>query len=669
MGHLNIDLETFSDVDIGKAGLYRYAESPAFRILLCSYAVDGGEVQTLDLTAGDRLDGTELARMLFDPEITKHAFNAQFEWCCLAHYFRIWNKPDAIYWLKQWQDTQAHALYCGYPASLDAAGRALGLPQDKAKLSTGKALIRFFCTPQRPTKANGGRTFNRPEHDPGKWLLFREYNRQDVVAEMEIERRLSRWPMPEEVRKQWATDAAINARGVGVDMEMVEAAQDIDAAERDARIDEAVQISGLENPNSVSQLTAWLETENGSEVADLKKSTVKELLDDDQPDHVRRMLEIRQELSKTSNKKYAAISAAACADDRVRGVLQFYGANRTGRWAGRIVQPQNLPRTYIDADLLPLARELVKARNAEALRLIFGAVPDTLSQLIRTALVAAPGKQLIDADFSAIEARVIAWLAGESWVLDVFRTHGKIYEATASTLYGVPIDVIKKGRPEYALRQKGKAATLALGYGGGAAALITAGGLAKDTPEEELNDIKDRWRSANPAIVQFWYTCEAAAMAAVTQGRTTVIDHGISFAFEADRETGLSFMTVQLPAGRKLFYAQPHVTTNRFGRPSIAYMGLNQETKKWQALETYGGKLAENITQACARDCLAEAVERLEAAGFPVVFHVHDEVVVEKDPDPDDLEQVRRLMATPPAWAPDLPLNAEGWTNPFFKKD
>lgn len=669
MGHLNIDLETFSDVDIGKAGLYRYAESPAFRILLCSYAVDGGEVQTLDLTAGDRLDGGPLARMLFDPEITKHAFNAQFEWCCLAHAFGIWGTPTATAWLKQWQDTQAHALYCGYPASLDAAGRALGLPQDKAKLSTGKALIRYFCTPQKPTKANGGRTVNQPYHDPGKWLLFCEYNKQDVVAEMEIERRLSRWPMPPEVRQQWATDAAINARGVGVDMEMVEAAQDIDAAERDARIDEAVQISGLDNPNSVGQLTAWLEQETGTEVADLTKATVKELLGGEQPDHARRMLEIRQELSKTSNKKYAAISTAACADDRVRGVLQFYGANRTGRWAGRIVQPQNLPRTYIDADLLPLARDLVKARNANALRLIFGAVPDTLSQLIRTALVAAPGKQLIDADFSAIEARVIAWLAGESWVLDVFRTHGKIYEATASTLYGVPIDVIKKGRPEYALRQKGKAATLALGYGGGAAALITAGGLAKDTPEEELNDIKDRWRSANPAIVQFWYTCEAAAMAAVTQGRTTVIDHGISFAFEADRETGLSFMTVQLPAGRKLFYAQPHVTTNRFGRPSIAYMGLNQETKKWQALETYGGKLAENITQACARDCLAEAVDRLEAAGFPVVFHVHDEVVVEKDPDPDDLDQVRRLMATPPSWAPDLPLNAEGWTNPFFKKD
>ena len=670
MDHLNIDLETFSDVDIGKAGLYRYAESPAFRILLCSYSVNGGEVQLLDLTKGSRLDGGELAYMLFDPNVVKHAFNAQFEWCCLSHAFGLWGTGRETAWLSQWQDTQAHALYCGYPGSLEAAGRALGLPQDKAKLSTGKALIRYFCVPQKPTKANGGRTVNLPHHDPAKWELFCEYNRQDVVAEMEIERRLSRWPMPADVQQQWVTDARINARGVAVDADMVAAAQDIDAAERSARISEAVQISGLENPNSVSQLIGWMETETGTAVDNLTKATVKELLGGElESEKARRMLEIRQELSKTSNKKYDAISVAECADHRVRGILQFYGANRTGRWAGRIVQPQNLPRTYIDGDLLPMARDLVKARNVDAIRWTFGGVPDTLSQLIRTALVAAPGKHLIDADFSAIEARVIAWLAGEQWVLDVFRTHGKIYEATASTLYGVPIELIKKGNPEYALRQKGKAATLALGYGGGSAALITAGGLSKDTPEEELNDIKDRWRQANPAIVQFWYTCEAAAMAAVQTGRTSTIGHGITFAYEADRETGLSFLTIQLPVGRKLFYAQPHLTTNRFGRPSIAYMGINQETRKWIPLETYGGKLAENITQACARDCLAEAVERLEAAGYPVTFHIHDEVVVERAPEEGDLDRVRALMAQPPAWAPDLPLNAEGWTNPFFKKD
>ena len=668
MIHVNIDLETFSDVDIGKAGLYRYAESPAFRILLCAYAVNDGPVQLLDLTQGDRIEDSELMPLLFSQDAVKHAFNAQFEWCCLSHHLGLWGKPEAVQWLRQWRDTQAHALYCGFPASLEAAGRALGLPQDKAKLSTGKALIRYFCVPCAPTKSNGGRTVNLPHHDPAKWELFKEYNRQDVVAEMEIERRLSPFPLPEEVQQQWITDATINARGVAVDMDMVQAAQDIDAAERSRSIQEAVTISGLENPNSVQQLITWMEQETGEAPTDLRKATVKELLGGDLcSEKARRMLEIRQELSKTSNKKYDAIATAACADSRVRGVLQFYGANRTGRWAGRIVQPQNLPRTYIDGDLLPLARELVKARNVDALRRIYGAVPDTLSQLIRTALVAAPGRHLVDADFSAIEARVIAWLAGEQWVLNVFRTHGKIYEATASTLYGVPIELIKKGNPEYALRQKGKAATLALGYGGGSAALITAGGLSKDTPEGELNDIKDRWRSANPAIVQFWYFCEAAAMEAVQNGRSSTIPCGITFAFETNQD--LSFLTIRLPNGRKLFYANPHMTTNRFGRPSIAYMGLDQQTKRWTAQETYGGKLAENITQACARDCLAEAVERLESAGYPIVFHIHDEIVVEKPPAPDDLQQVQALMATPPSWAPDLPLKAEGWTNPFFKKD
>lgn len=448
-------------------------------------------------------------------------------------------------------------------------------------------------------------------------------------------------------------------------------ALEIDSTVREQYIREAVQLTGLENPNSVAQLAKWLQEETGEEVADLRKATVNELLDGELPgDKARRMLEIRRELGKTSTKKYNALDHAVCADGRVRGLLQFYGANRTGRWAGRIVQPQNLPRTYIDGDLLPLARDLVKRRHIDGLRVVFGSVPDTLSQLIRTAFVAAPGHTLVDADFSAIEARVVAWLAGEEWVLEVFRTHGKIYEATASQLYDVPMERIRKGNEEYALRQYGKAATLALGYGGGASALITAGHLPKETPEEELLDIRDRWRRANPAIVQFWYTVDAAAKEAVNTGRRVELwDGRLAFARECDPGNELDFMTIRLPNGRKLYYPGPHMGINRFGQPSLCYWGQNQTTKKWQELETYGGKLVENITQAAARDCLAEAVERLEYAGYHVVFHVHDEVVIDAGPGKDRLEDVVGIMRQAPAWAPGLPLNADGWVNPFFKKD
>ena len=383
------------------------------------------------------------------------------------------------------------------------------------------------------------------------------------------------------------------------------------------------------------------------------------------------MLELRQELSKTSTKKYDKILVAVGEGNRLRGLLQFYGANRTGRWSGRLVQPQNLPRTYIDLDMLPLARGLVQHRQEVGLSLVFGSVPDTLSQLIRTAFIPAEGKTFVDADFSAIEARVVAWLAGEEWVLEVFRTHGKIYEATASQLYGVPMEKIRKGNPEYALRQRGKAATLALGYGGGASALITAGQLAKDTPEEELLDIRDRWRNANQAICQFWNTVQAAAAQALETGQSVVIRNGtLVFAHECDPANNQDFLTIQLPNGRKLYYVRPHWTTDRWGRRSLGYWGLNQTTKKWMQLETYGGKLVENITQAVARDCLAESITRLEAAGYPVVFHIHDEVVIETDREPETaLKDVCRIMGTPPAWAVDLPLRAEGWTGDFFRKD
>lgn len=671
--HLSIDIETYSDVDISKAGLYKYAQSPAFDILLIAYSFDGEPVQVIDLGSGGMNSCVPLSLInaLKDPNCTKHAYNAAFEWYCLCRYFR-WNPArEGAAFLRQWRCTMLHGLYCGYTAGLDATGKALGLPQDKQKMLAGKALIKYFCVPCEPAKSNGGRRRNLPHHDPAKWDLFKQYNAQDVVTEMEIERRLSNFPVPDAVQAQWVTDQLINLRGVAIDREMVEGALDLDAAVRKDYLREATELSGLDNPNSVAQLTRWLQEETGEDVTDLKKTTVSDLLGKElSSDAARRMLRIRQELGKTSNKKYNAIETAVCDDGRVRGLLQFYGANRTGRWAGRIVQPQNLPRTYIDAEMLPLARELVEKRQRTALGLIFGSVPDTLSQLIRTALVATPGQTLVDADFSAIEARVIAWLAGEEWVLDVFRTHGKIYEATASQMFNIPLEKIKKGNPEYSYRQKGKVATLALGYQGGTGSLISMGALRNGLTEEELPDIVERWRRANPAIVQFWYTVEAAAKEAVNTGRRIELwDGRLAFARECDPVNELDFLTIRLPSGRKLYYAKPYMATNRFGRPSLGYWGMNQKTKKWEQLETYGGKLAENITQAVARDCLAEAIERLEAAGYPVVFHIHDEVVIDAPLDRADLKDVVRIMSQVPSWAEGLPLNAEGWVNEFFKKD
>lgn len=670
--HLSIDIETYSDVDIGKAGLYRYAQSPAFAILLFAYSLDGRPVRVVDLTK-ERYLPQEVLRYLFDPRCIKHAYNAAFEWYCLSRHFRL--DDNAGYppekWLPQWRCTMLHGLYCGYTAGLAATGKALGLPEDKQKLAAGKALIKYFCTPCKATKSNGGRLRNLPHHDPAKWELFQDYCRQDVVTEMEIERRLSGFPVSDTVQAQWVTDQIINLRGVGVDIELVEGALELDANVRAQYIGEAARLSGLDNPNSVAQLSKWLQDETGAEITDLRKTTVDDLLGKDLPsDAARRMLEIRQELGKTSNKKYNALAAAVCADNRVRGLLQFYGANRTGRWAGRIVQPQNLPRTYIDAALLPLARDLVKGREQDALQLIYGSVPDTLSQLIRTAFVAAPGHVLVDADFSAIEARMIAWLAGEEWVLEVFRTHGKIYEAAAAQMFGVPIDRITKGNPEYSYRQKGKVATLALGYQGGTGALVNMGALRMGIPEEDLPDIVDRWRAANPAIVQFWYSVDAAAREAVNTGRSIALwDGRLTFARECDPENELDFLTIQLPNGRKLFYAHPHMGVNHFGRPSLCYWGMNQTTKKWEVVETYGGKLAENITQAAARDCLAEAIDRLEAAGYPVVFHIHDEVVIDIENDRASLDAVERIMSQAPSWAPGLPLAADGWIGDYFTKD
>ncbi len=669
--HLSIDLETYSTVSIGAAGSYRYILDPSFEILLFAYSLDGMPVEVIDVASGQVIP-LWLKNALKNPLYIKHAYNAAFEWFALSKYLG-WLPPD------QWRDTMLHALYCGYPASLDAAGRAMGLPEDKKKLTTGKALIRYFCVPCKPSNANGNRTRNLPKHDPAKWKLFKEYNGQDVVTEMEIDRRLSAFPVPAFVQKQWETDLTMNARGVAADMEMVSGALVIGATVKSQLMAEARQLSGLDNPNSIKQLARWLTeaTDSDAEITSVTKETVATMLKQPQPANVQRMLEIRQELGKTSTKKYDALETCIADDGRVRGLLQFYGANRTGRWAGRLVQVQNLPRTYTHP--LPPARQLVKDRNIDGLRLMYGSINDTLSQLIRTAFVATPGNVLIDADFSAIEARVISWLAGQEWRLEVFRTHGKIYEASASQMFHVPIEKIKKGNPEYALRQRGKVAELALGYQGGVSAMrrMDTGHNLDDLSDDEVKGIVDRWRETNSMIRDLWNIVDSAAVTVITNGgaqtiRSETTDAVITLACELDVITGTRYMTILLPSGRKLYYPSPEIGVNRWGNPSVSYMGQNQTTKRWERVETYGGKLVENIVQAIARDCLAIAIENLEAQGLHVVFHIHDEVVIDTPAWADNdtmLDTVTKIMIKPIPWAQALPLNADGWVDKFFKKD
>ena len=662
MTHLYIDLETYSSVPIA-TGVQQYIRSPDFEILLLSYSYDGADPVCIDLAQGKQVPQWLLAA-LTDPQYIKHAYNASFEWSCLSRFMGRQLPPE------QWRCTMLHGLYAGYTAGLDATGRALGLPEDKRKLSIGKSLIRYFCVPCTPTRANGYRSRNYPHHDPEKWDLFKGYNRRDVAAEVEIERRLAAIIVPDTVQQEWITDLTINNRGVAVDMDLVHGAIAIGDTVRRSIIDEAVHISGISNPNSVAQLSDWLTQETGETVQDLRKDTVAKMLAlEYNSADVQRMLEIRQELCKTSNKKYDAIDQAVCGDGRVRGLLQFYGANRTGRWAGRLVQVQNLPRTYIKS--LDIARPLVKAHNIDAIKLIYGNVQDTLSQLIRTAFVPSPGKVFIDADFSAIEARVISWLAGEDWRLEVFRTHGKIYEASASQMFGVPIEKIKKGNPEYALRQKGKVAELALGYQGGTGALKAMGAIEMGIPEQDLPDIVCRWRDANKRIRDLWYKMDSAAVDVITHGGTVGVNN-ILLSMAWDKRYNTSYLAVRLPSGRSIYYVQPQLGINQWGNPSISYMGMDQVSKKWKRTETYGGKLVENCVQAIARDCLAQAITRLEAAGFPVVFHIHDEVVIEIEPydAPDQmLSRVISLMSQPIPWAPGLPLAADGWVGNYFRKD
>lgn len=663
--HLSIDIETRSSVDIAKAGAYKYAQSPDFQILLFAYQFGEDPVEIIDFTDGETLP-KELVPALKNPKVIKHAYNAAFEWYCL-------NRAGFETPIDQWRCTMAHGLYWGYTAGLDATGKAIGLPQDKQKLAIGKALIRYFCVPCKPTRSNGNRTWNQPWHDPEKWKLFKEYCRQDVVTEHAILARLKQFPMPEKEQKQWQMDILMNAYGVRVDTELIEGALYIDGISTQELTDEAIRLTGLLNPNSATQLVPWLNEHSRKQETDpdvfqdIQKTTVAEALEKpgDLPEEVLQMLRIRQQLGKTSIKKYVAMDTAKGEGDRVRGLTQYYGANRTGRWAGRLVQMQNLPRNYIKT--LDYARKVVKAKNYEGLRLLYGNVPDTLSQLIRTAFIPSEGNKFVVADFSAIEARVIAWLAGEQWVNEVFATHGKIYEATASQMFGVPVDRIAKGNPEYALRQKGKVATLALGYQGGTSALIAMGALQMGLTEEELPDIVHRWRQANPRIRDLWYAVENAALSVMQTAQPQAI-YGLIFALEGDLVYGQSFLTVKLPSGRKLYYPKPFLKENQFGKLALHYYTVGQQSRKWEVASTYGGKMTENIVQAVARDCLAVTLERIAAKHLQVVFHVHDEVIIDA-PMETTVDEICDLMAEPIPWAPGLILKGAGFESSYYMKD
>ena len=643
MRRLSIDIETFSDIDIQKAGAYRYAQSEQFRIMLFAYSFDGEEVQVIDLENGEEIPHFILTA-LQDKEVIKHAYNAAFEWYCL-------NRAGIKTPLDQWQCTMVHAMYLSLPAGLANTGEALGIPEDKKKSAIGKQLIRYFCVkPYKP--------------DAVKWKAFKEYNRQDVISEMEIENRLSGFPVPELEWERWRQDIAMNAYGVKVDTELVNGAIKIQERCEEELLTEAVRLTQLENPNSPTQLLNWVNAQ-GYPLENTQKATIESALKEDLPLKVRRVLEIRQQLGKTSVKKYEAMTNTIGEGDRVRGISQFYGASKTGRFSGRLVQMQNLPRNYLE----PLAetRDCVKRQDYETLKLLFDSIPDTLSQLIRTAFIPSTGNQFVVADFSAIEARVIAWLAKEEWVNRVFATHGKIYEATASQMFHVPIEKISKGNPEYALRQKGKVATLALGYQGGTNALISMGALKMGLSEEELPEIVARWRNANQRIVALWSSVGSYALRTVRDGRARQVNDLI-FRMEQDLKHGLRFLTIELPSKRKLFYCKPYIGINQFGSESLYFYTQNQTTKKWEESSTFGGKLVENIVQGIARDCLCETLDRITSKGYQIVFHVHDEVIVDAGMDLT-VEELCSIMAEPIPWAKGLILKGAGFSGQFYQKD
>ena len=646
MQTLSIDLETYSDQPLAKTGVYRYVESPDFEILLFAYSVDGGPVRQIDLACGEKIP-SEILSALENETVTKWAFNANFERICLSHFLGYptgdYLKPDS------WKCSMVWAAYMGLPLSLEGAGAVLGL--EKQKLSEGKDLIKYFCQPCAPTKSNGQRTRNLPKHSPDKWLAFKRYNIRDVETEMSIQARLSKYPVPDSVWEEYHLDQEINDRGVGLDMELVRQAIQMDGRSRSELTQAMKELTSLDNPNSVQQMKQWL-ADNGMETDTLGKKAVAELLKT-APPQLQKVLTLRQQLAKSSVKKYQAMETAVCSDGRARGMFQFYGANRTGRWAGRIIQMQNLPQNHLDD--LSEVRSLVRAGDFDAVEMLYEDVPDTLSQLIRTAFVPQGDRKFIVADFSAIEARVIAWLAGEKWRQDVFAEGKDIYCASASQMFGVPVE--KHGVNGH-LRQKGKIAELALGYGGSVGALKAMGALEMGLSEDELPALVSAWRQSNPKIVQFWWAVDRAVMDAVTR-KTTTKTHGIVFS----ARNGMLFIT--LPSGRSLAYVKPKIGTNKFGGDCITYEGVGG-TKKWERLDSYGPKFVENIVQATSRDILCYAMRTLRCCS--IVMHIHDEVVIEADRRMS-LQAVCEQMGRTPPWAKGLRLRADGYETDFYKKD
>lgn len=662
MRTLSIDIETYSEADLNRTGVYRYAEDPSFEILLFGYSADGGDVQVVDLARGEKIPA-EVLDALTDDAVIKAAFNANFERVCLSRYlsdlgvsldpfadrYPLSRERARFLNPRSWRCTMIWSAYLGLPLSLAGAGAVLGL--EKQKLESGRDLIRYFCRPCAPTQSNGQRTRNLPVHARDKWDEFIAYNKRDVETEMEIQQRLSNYPVPDQVWDQYCIDQEINDRGILLDLALVESAIRLDEQSHEELTEKMKELTNLDNPSSVQQMKRWL-MENGLEVESLGKKQVAALLKD-APQPLGEVLSLRQQLARSSVKKYQAMQTAACADGRARGMFQFYGANRTGRFSGRLIQLQNLPQNHLTD--LDAARELVRSGDYEGVRELYGDVPDTLSQLIRTAFVAPKGKLFYVADFSAIEARVIAWLSKEQWRLDLFKNGGDIYCGSASQMFGVPVE--KHGVNGH-LRQKGKIAELALGYGGSVGALKAMGAIEMGLSEEELLPLVQAWREANPNIVRLWWDVDAAAMTAVME-KTATETHGIRFAYRS----GMLFVT--LPSGRNLAYVKPAIGENKFGSPSLTYLGIGG-TKKWERLESYGPKLCENITQAVARDILCFAMTTLRCCS--IVAHVHDELIIEADPSMS-LEGLCEQMGRTPPWAAGLILRADGYTTPFYKKD
>lgn len=645
METLAIDIETYSPIDLGKSGVHVYAASPEFEILLFAYTADDGPVEIIDLAGGETLP-QELVKALQDPTVIKIAFNAQFERTCLSYYLGYKLEPSG------WQCTAAQAASLGLPLSLDGVAQVLGLTQQKMK--EGKDLIRYFSVPCKPTQTNGERSRNLPHHAPEKWKLFKEYCKQDVEVERAIRKKIEKYPLGVKEQEVYVLDQEINDRGVLVDTVLVQNAITCDALHQEKALQEFKDLTGLDNPNSVTQLKGWLE-ERGVEVNSLSKKDVEEMAGVAEGPTAR-ALDLRLQLAKTSVKKYEAIARTVGVDGIVRSLFMFQGANRTGRWAGRLVQVQNLPQNHLND--LTLARNLVKAGEFELINLLFESTPHLLSELIRTAFIPREGNRFLVADFSAIEARVIAWLAGEKWRLDVFETHGKIYEASASQMFKIPIEEITKGSP---LRQKGKISELALGYGGSVGALTAMGALEMGVHEDELQELVAAWRQANPNITKFWWEIDKAALKAVKEKTTVTVGRIILY-----YESGILF--IKLPSGRKLSYIKPRLELNKFGREGLTYEGVGA-TKKWERIDTYGPKLVENIVQATARDLLAEAMLRVAGAGYEIVMHIHDEIVVDAPTDKGSLEEVCSLMGVAPEWAKGLPLRADGYECDYYKKD